>query len=119
MRQSPEPNNNEKNDKVSKSKTCIQGKDCNSTDPKHFYDIIHFDHPKSDEMIRKYEKFLKKQKCQQIFEQHQQTKSTESTPSTVSISNEFGSFLTDEELAQLILYHLHSHCFLIKHIQNI
>ena len=99
MRQSPEPNNN----KSSKSKTCIKGKDCDSTDPKHFYDFIHFDHPKSHEMIRKYEKFLKKQKCQQIYEQHQQSKSTDSNPAnTASISNEFGSFLTDEELAQLI-----------------
>ena len=89
------------------------GKDCRSTDPKHYYDFIHFDHPKSDDMIRKYEKILKKQKCQQIYDEHTKTKSSSS-----ATSNEFGQFLTDEELAQFstniyphihILYHILSH----------
>lgn len=45
-------------------------------------------------MIIKHQKYLKKQKCQEIYDQHTNNKNQD------HISSEFGQFLTDEELAQ-------------------
>eukprot|EP01084_Bolivina_argentea_P276725 472237_1 len=91
--QSPDPDTTS----TSKTASCTMGKDCTSNDPKHYYDLIHFDHPKSDAMIWKHEKYLKKQKCQQIYDEHKKNTTKTDAP---NVSSEFAQFLTDEELAQ-------------------
>jgi len=74
---------------VPEQEVCAMGKDCGSSDPQHFYDVIHFDHPKADQMIARFQKMLKKQKNEAIFAEHQKNKQMAA-----------GDFMTDEELAQ-------------------
>ena len=87
------------------------GKDCTSNDPQHYYDVIHFEHPESDQMILKYQKMLKKQKNEEIFNEHQKSKNN------VTTASEFGAFLTDEEMAQFGPYIFFVHFFVFNFLK--
>lgn len=42
-------------------KLCKLGSDCDSTDPKHFFDFDHYHHPREEEMLDLYEDMLEEE----------------------------------------------------------